>query len=271
MNICDANLALELEVRRFIENVGDVKEESITDFLVWKWRELDKRFRYVRVHPFNHEEESSGTGADFDLELWLVGRSHHVALAVQAKKFLKRTDSYVTRLRYPGGTKSQMNTLLSYASSTNRIPFYFIYSIPPSTSGTMCPGKAGALGAVFMGHARRFDEYADGKHGKRITRDQLLRITNPFHCMFCCPSRSMATTLIAILVSLARNVSITTTSRCRAMSGNCCNKATSQSIFKKLRHLVSFAMSPSTICEMMHNPTVERTCTKSRAGRSLPR
>ena len=187
MNICDANLALELEVRRFIENVGNVKEESITDFLVWKWRELDKRFNYVRVHPCNHEEESSRTGADFDIELWLVGRKHHVALAVQAKKFLKRTDSYVTRLRYPGGTKSQMNTLLSYASSTNRLPFYFIYSVPPSTSRTMCPGKAGRLGAVFMGHARRFEEYADGKHGKRITRDQLLRITNPFHCMFCCP------------------------------------------------------------------------------------
>lgn len=187
MNICDANLALELEVRRFIENVGDVKEESITDFLVWRWRELDKRFNYVSVHPFNHEKESSQTGADFAIELWLVGRSHHVALAVQAKKFLKRTDSYVTRLRYPEGTKSQMNTLLSYASTTNRIPFYFIYSVPPSTSRTMCPGKTGALGAIFTGHARRFEEYADGKHGKRITRDQLLRITNPFHCMFCCP------------------------------------------------------------------------------------
>lgn len=187
MNICDANQALELEVRRFIENVGNVKEESITDFLVWKWRELDNRFNYVRVHPFNHEEESSRTGADFDIELWLVGPRHHVALAVQAKKFLKRTDSYVTRLRYPGGTKSQMNTLLSYAASTNRLPFYFIYSVPPPTSRTTCPRNAGGLGAVFMGHARRFEEYADGKHGKRITRDQLLGLTNPFHCIFCCP------------------------------------------------------------------------------------
>ncbi|MEY4978156.1 MAG: hypothetical protein RLZZ352_426 [Pseudomonadota bacterium] len=187
MNICDANLALELEVRRFIENVGDIKEESITDFLVWKWRELDKRFKYIRLHPFNHEEESSRTGADFDIELWLVGRSHHVALAVQAKKFLKRTDSYVARLRYPRGTKSQMNKLLSYASKSNRIPLYFIYSTPSATAQTMCPGKAGSPGAVFMGHARRFEEYADGKHGRWITRDQLLRITNPFHCMFCCP------------------------------------------------------------------------------------
>jgi hypothetical protein len=187
MNICDANLALDLEVRRFMENVSDVKEESITDFLVWRWRELDKRFNFIRVHPFNHDEESSHTGADFDIELWLVGRQQHIALAVQAKKFIKRTDSYVTRLRYPQGTKSQLNTLLSYASASNRHPFYFFYSIPPSTSHTMCRGRSEALGAVFTADARRVEEYADGKHGKRVTRDQLLGITNPFHCMFCCP------------------------------------------------------------------------------------
>lgn len=187
MNICDAHLALDLEVRRFMENVGNVKEESITDFLVWRWRELDKRFNYLRVHPFNHEEESSKTGADFDMELWLVGRRHHFALAVQAKKFIKPTNAYVAQLRYPGGSKAQMTTLLSYASSTNRRPFYFIYSLPDSKSNTMCGGRSNALGAVFTADARRLEEYADGKHGKRITRDQLLATTNPFHCMFCCP------------------------------------------------------------------------------------
>jgi hypothetical protein len=188
MNICDSNLALDLEVRGFMENVSDIKEESITDFLVWKWRELDKRFNYIRVHPFNHEEESSKTGADFDIELWLVGRTHHVALAVQAKKFLKRYDSYLNKLRYPNGTKSQLNMLLSYASSNNRRPFYFIYSLPDSASHNMCLGGSESLGAVFTADARRVKKYVDGKkHGERVTREQLLGITNPFYCMFCCP------------------------------------------------------------------------------------
>jgi hypothetical protein len=80
MNICNANRAVALEVKNFIENVGDIKEETITDFLVWKWRELDKRFNYLRVTPFDHHQESAKTGADFDLELWLVGRTHHVSL-----------------------------------------------------------------------------------------------------------------------------------------------------------------------------------------------
>lgn len=187
MDICEANLALDLEVRRFIENVSDVKEESITDFLVWRWREIDRRFNYISVHPFNHEEESSRTGADFDIELWLVGRRHHVALAVQAKKFLKRTDSYATRLRYPKGTRKQLDTLMAYSASARRRPFYFIYSLPDSGSCTMCAGRSKTPGAVFMADAYRIEEYADGKHGKRVTRDQLLGATNPFHCMFCCP------------------------------------------------------------------------------------
>ncbi|WP_124607270.1 DUF6615 family protein [Burkholderia sp. Bp9142] len=187
MNICDASLALDREVRLFMENVADVKEESITDFLVWKWRELDKRFNFIRVYPFNHEEESSRTGADFDIELWLVGRERHIALAVQAKKFVKRADSYVAKLRYPRSTKNQLNTLLSYAASNNRQPFYFIYSLPDSPPHIRCKGGHKGLGAIFTADAREINEYADGKHGNRITRDKLLEITNPFHCIFCCP------------------------------------------------------------------------------------
>ena len=192
MTICATNHALSVEVRKFIENVGDAKEESITDYLVWKWRELDKRFNYLRVTPFNHDEESTTTGADFDLELWLVGKSFQVSLAVQAKKFIKRSDSYVMRLRYPSGSKAQMNKLLGYAKARGSSPFYFIYTLPQATTRPMCSGRNGHSplnedGAIFMADAHVMEEYAAGKHGKRISRDQLLRVSNPFHCMFCCP------------------------------------------------------------------------------------
>ena len=187
MNICDSNRALSLEVLDFLQNVGDIKEESITDYLVWKWRELDKRFSYLSVSTFNHDEESTKTGTDFDLELWLVGSTSHISLAVQAKKFIKPHDSYVTRLKYPKGSKKQMNMLLAYAASTKKLPFYFIYSAPSSSTSTMCSlpdtGKCG----VFMADAKVMERFADGKYGKRASRDDLLSKSNPFHCMFCCP------------------------------------------------------------------------------------
>jgi len=36
---CEANKALSLKVLEFMRHVYDIKEESITDFLVWQWRE----------------------------------------------------------------------------------------------------------------------------------------------------------------------------------------------------------------------------------------
>lgn len=192
MSICKTNHALSIEVGKFINNVGGVNEESITDYLVWKWRELDKRFNYLHVTPFNRREESATTGADFDLELWLVGNTFHVSLAVQAKKFLKQYDSYVTRLRYPNGSKGQLDTLLAYATKAGKEPFYFIYSIPETTTRPLCDGSTSAnpqaeMGTIFMVHALEAEHFADGRHGKKVSRDKILSVSTPFHCMFCCP------------------------------------------------------------------------------------
>jgi hypothetical protein len=190
MNICESNKIISREIKDFILNVQDVKEESITDYLAWKWRELDSRFNYLSIHTFTHEEESKTTGADFDLELWLVGRKTHTVLAVQAKKFLKQHDSYVRKLRYPDGTKQQMDTLLSYSKINNKRPFYFIYSAPELTSSTLCAAKR-VEGGIFMADAKVMEKFADGKHGKRVSRDDLLAKSNPFHCIFCCPMGSI--------------------------------------------------------------------------------
>ena len=44
MNLCQSNKYLAEEVRDFIQNVDGAKEEeSITDYLVWKWKDIDSR------------------------------------------------------------------------------------------------------------------------------------------------------------------------------------------------------------------------------------
>lgn len=72
MDFCAASRSLSSEVQGFIENVHEVKEESITDFFAWKWREFDPRFKLINVRLFTREEESSTTGADFQLQIWFV-------------------------------------------------------------------------------------------------------------------------------------------------------------------------------------------------------
>ncbi len=187
MNICDTNKILSLDIKNFILNVPDVKEESITDYLVWKWRELDARFKYISISTFTRQEENTITGADFEIELWLVGRKFHFPLVFQAKKFIKPYDSYVTKLNYPAKTQGQLTTLLSYAKARKKLPFYIIYSIPDPNTQTMCFNKNFSDTAIFMTDAYTVKKFADGKHGKRISKNQILKETNPFHCIFCCP------------------------------------------------------------------------------------
>lgn len=186
MSLCDANKAVSLEVKNFMLNVPDVKEESITDYLVWKWRELDARFNYINVSTFTRQEESATTGADFEIELWLVGNKFHFSLVIQAKKFVKSYDAYVTKLNYPAGTQGQLTTLLAYAKAQKKLPFYFIYSIPDPGTMTMCLGKD-TDSAIFVSDAHTIKEFADGKYGRRVSKNKLLKETNPFHCIFCCP------------------------------------------------------------------------------------
>ncbi len=185
MDICQANTALSLDVQNFMRNVSDIKEESITDYLVWRWAELDKRFHYISVRTFNHAEESMKTGADFDLELWLVGHKTHISLAVQAKKFIKVHDRYVHKLNYPNGkeTQAQMQKLLAYADANGKLPFYFIYTIPDGGTSTMCGPTNTIDSGIFMADAHTMKEFADGVRGLRPSRDDLIRASNPFHCM----------------------------------------------------------------------------------------
>lgn len=185
--LCAANQALGLEIREFMTHVTDVKEESITDYLVWKWKLLDARFSYLNIKTFTRQEEHSTTGADFELELWLVGKLFAVPLLFQAKKFNKEFDSYMGKLNYPSNTQAQLSTLLAYATANNRLPFYAIYTAVAAKATTKCKGGGPSDTGVYMVDAKKIQEFANGLHGKRVSLSALLAKGHPFHCLFCCP------------------------------------------------------------------------------------
>lgn len=184
--LCEANKVVGIEVRDFIANVPDVKEESITDYLVWKWRQLDARFKYINTKTFTRQEESSTTGADFELELWIVGRSGCVPLLFQAKKFIKPYDAYVSKLNYPKNTQAQLTKLISYAASRSLIPFYAIYT-GSNSYRPLCGGRVDDETGVYMMDAERVKSIASGSLGRKVSLKELIALSNPFHCMFCCP------------------------------------------------------------------------------------
>ncbi len=188
MNICENNVALGQEVHDFMVNVPDVNEESITDFLIWRWRQLDSRFKYLSVKTFTKYQEHYVTGADFELELWLVGRKESIPLLFQAKKFIKPFDSYVRKFNYPGNSQNQLATLQRYAASRALLPFYAIYTLNSVGAKPLCAGRRSQPKAgVFMLPASDAKAFGDGRFGKRLGLETILNKSNPFHCVFCCP------------------------------------------------------------------------------------
>lgn len=188
MDICEANIALSAEVHDFLINVPDVNEESVTDFLIWRWRALDRRFNYISSKTFTRHQEHSLTGADFELELWLVGRRRSIPLLFQAKKFLKPYDSYVRRFNYPNNSQSQLVTLQNYAAKRSMLPFYAIYSSNSVGGKPLCGGsRAQPEAGVYMLPARDAQAFGNAKPGTQLSLKTILEKSNPFHCIFCCP------------------------------------------------------------------------------------
>lgn len=191
MKLCEENLKISKDVFGFIANVNEVKEESITDYLLWKWREADNRLNYVNVSTFTREQENKVTGADFELELWLVQRSNAVPLLIQAKKFLKDHDAYCGKLNYPANKGRQIELLISYAKAKGLLPFYLFYSTADADTKILCRGgridPSREEMSLFMASAYEIKKIADNCQNRKISKNHVLAVSNAFCCLFCCP------------------------------------------------------------------------------------
>lgn len=177
-NLCNCNIILIKEVKNFLENVENVKEESITDYLAWRWSILDKRFSYIKYDMHSRKKESK-TGVDFDL--WLVGRKKTINLAIQAKKFIKTYDNYSLKIKYPNKTSKQITALIKYAKLHKKIPLYFIYSVINTATITKCNLHDKDAG-VFVVEAENLKILSQQK---KLSLHEILKDSYPFSCYFC--------------------------------------------------------------------------------------
>lgn len=189
MNICAENKAVGLDVRNFLIHVPNVNEESITDYLVWKWEEINqaKKFRCLNVGKFTRQEEHNKTGADFELELWILSPQPPISLIFQAKKFIKENDGYVRKLNYPDDTQGQLQMLLEYAhANPGRQPFYMIYSPADTQTNIGCANCNNNETGMYMIEAKTIEKFANLPPHSRLSLTEILAESQPFHCMFCC-------------------------------------------------------------------------------------
>ena len=85
---------LSKKIYDFMVNVETLQEETITEYLMWQWSLIDKRVGIIKRKRLHTKVEESKTGADFEIELWILHSGKAIPFLVQAKKIIKKTNSY---------------------------------------------------------------------------------------------------------------------------------------------------------------------------------
>lgn len=190
--LCTLNRQVAQDVCDFVYK-AQPNEESVTDYLLHRLQEANKTFRYINTQQYTRRQEAT-TGADYELELWLVGKTHSIPLLIQAKKMYKNTN-YCDAINYPKKTSTQINNLISYATTNKKLPFYMFYAIPNQTTKTLCQGdictqkKNEECCCLFLSDANEVKKIANNciTSKSKVFKNDLLAISNPFICLFCCP------------------------------------------------------------------------------------
>jgi hypothetical protein len=170
---------------------------------MWRWAEADPHFHYMRASSYSRYEESTKTGADFELEIWIVSDTGSLPLLFQAKKLTKTFAGYWQKLAYPKSTMQQLSMLLGYSQQVGRLPFYAFYADTDNPHGSRCQCGAACDGAVFIADAHAIKSFVHATPRRRISKADLIKVSNPFHCLFCCPLRNVG--YLSLLVEFVRS------------------------------------------------------------------
>ena len=167
-----------LYVRKWLVRQPSVKEESITDWLLF---DVSEKIDGVYYSPFSRPEEARKTGADW--EWWFVFRDFSIKLRVQAKRLIVKKDNY-SSLAYTNRYGLQIEKLLNDAKNENFIPLYALYTSHAEV--TMCGKNILDEGVYLAGGKTLYREFiVNGK--KTVSDSDILKKANPLSCLLGCP------------------------------------------------------------------------------------
>jgi len=189
---CEQVRHCSLYVRQWIEKQPEVKEESLTDWLLF---ELSRRIPRIRYKSFSRHEESRVTGADW--HWWFVFDRFSFQIRVQAKR-LKASGNSRPAILYPRGTCDQITKLIDDAKAHNYLPLYAFYAA--GAPAAMCGRKLTDEGVYLAGALRVFG-VSVAKTATPLKSASLLAISNPLSCLICCPYTSGPDGLLAFVTA----------------------------------------------------------------------
>ena len=150
-------------------------------------RKINSKFSYLNVTQHTRQYEHETSGADFELELWILSKTERLSFVFQAKKIIKDYNSYCNKLNYKNGEDRQIDVLTQYAKDMKRLPFYLFYSPSDTDTTLLCMRNDAAETALFMADVETVNRLTKDFKNRRLSKNKILENTNPFHCLFCCP------------------------------------------------------------------------------------
>lgn len=167
-------------VRNWLINQPGVKEESLTDWLLY---DVSLKIPTIFYKAFTRHTEASKTGADW--EWWVLFKTYSLRLRVQAKKVSATTDNY-PGLAHTNPYGLQIDMLINDAKKANAIALYALYSAQNLKTNCSLYPLSQSYGVFLSGASRLNTDFIAGAR-KRITAADLLSRSVPFHCIACCP------------------------------------------------------------------------------------
>lgn len=175
---CEKLKKSSIYVKEWIIKQSKVKEESITDWLLF---DISEKIERIAYKAFTRDEESRKTGADW--EWWFIYKDHAFKMRVQAKKLKIGEDNYPA-LAYTNNNGLQIELLLNSSQQENFIPFYAFYSREANI--VMCKQGINDEGVYMAGGNQIYADFIlNGK--RRVESNDLTERSIPLSCFLCCP------------------------------------------------------------------------------------
>ncbi len=188
MVLCRNAYKLSEQLYDFITNVSSVQEESITEYLVWQWTILNKKVKFFKHLKLHTKKEEARSGADFELELWILEKGKATPFIIQAKKIIDKYHKYCKESLNYNKKKpvKQYELLIKRARIENKIPLYMFY-IRESRDESIYISDAFEI--------KKLAEKCSKKSGTKLSRKEILDISNNIIDLFCPrPKKSMKKT-----------------------------------------------------------------------------
>ncbi len=176
---CKEMKVLSKKVYDFIDNVPSVQEESITEYLMWQWSLLDKKIKFIKHKKLHTKAQEAKTGADFEIELWIIKSTTAIPFLIQAKKIIESTKSYCRESLNYNIEKPirQYQLLIDTAVSESMVPLYMFYT------------KQDKNKSIYIADADKVKKLAKRCFKKPksdiVTRENILNISKNIINLFC--------------------------------------------------------------------------------------